>query len=75
MANSRHAFFASTVSVVAVFSAVPALAQSNDTAAQPVEQGDVGEIIVTAQKRAQNLNDVGLSITAASSDQLAAAGI
>jgi outer membrane receptor protein involved in Fe transport len=35
----------------------------------------VGEIIVTAQKRAQRLNDVGISIAAASGAQLKSAGV
>lgn len=38
-------------------------------------QDDSGEIIVTAQKRAQSLNDVALSITAASAEQLQSKGV
>lgn len=44
--------------------------------AQTMENDDsFGEIIVTAQKREQSLNDVGLSITAATADELDALGI
>jgi len=46
-------------------------APGGSTAAQPVP----GEIIVTAQKRAERLNDVPLSITAASGAQLARQGV
>ncbi|MGD9664064.1 MAG: TonB-dependent receptor [Novosphingobium sp.] len=45
--------------------AIPALAQ-----AQEATSGGANEIVVTANKREQNLNDVGLSITAISGDAL-----
>ncbi|WP_421793676.1 TonB-dependent receptor [Hydrocarboniphaga effusa] len=51
---------------------------SDETAAHEEAKpaGDtIEEIIVTAQKRKQSINDVGLSVTAASADQLAMAGI
>lgn len=48
--------------------AAPAVAQSADSAG-------FGEIIVTAQKREQSVNDVGLSITAATGEELDALGI
>lgn len=55
------------VSVIALNLAIawPALAQ--DAAAS---DGGLGEIVVTAQKRAQNLQDVPIAITAASSEYL-----
>ena len=37
--------------------------------------GQSGDIVVTAQKRSQSINDVGLSITAASGEQLTARGV
>lgn len=37
--------------------------------------GSEGDIVVTAQKREQRLNDVGLTITAQTGDQLQAAGV
>jgi len=49
--------------------AVPAIAQTAD------EETNYGEIIVTAQKREQSVNDVGLSITAATGSELEALGI
>lgn len=59
---------------VAVTAACPVFAQ--DTATAPVADGDSGsEIVVTAQKRAENLQDVPVSIAAFSSETLAAANI
>ncbi|MEJ2459640.1 MAG: TonB-dependent receptor, partial [Novosphingobium sp.] len=42
---------------------------------QAQDAGAIGEIIVTAQKREQRLNDVGISIVAATADQLQVAGV
>ncbi|MCW1432330.1 TonB-dependent receptor [Novosphingobium sp. JCM 18896] len=56
----------------------PMAAQAQDTgapAAQPEATADNNEIIVTAQKRQQSVNDVGLSITAASGAELRALGV
>ncbi|WP_255325986.1 MULTISPECIES: TonB-dependent receptor [Sphingobium] len=47
-------------------------ASSSSSASAPSELGD---IIVTAQKRSERLNDVPLSITAATGEQLAKAGV
>ena len=44
-------------------------------AATPATGNDVGDIIVTAQKRSQSINDVGMTITAASGDQMLKLGI
>lgn len=41
---------------------LPAYAQSNDGAAQ--DDGGIGEIVVTAQKRAENVQDVPIAISA-----------
>ncbi|QNG43460.1 TonB-dependent receptor [Sphingobium yanoikuyae] len=55
----------------------PVLAQQ----AQQPEQGDAaeaasfGDIVVTAQKRSQRINNVGMTITAVSGDQLQSMGI
>lgn len=52
----------------------PAAAQSADDVSKlPTEAND--EIIVTAQKREQRINDVGMSITAISGDDLAQRGV
>lgn len=56
---------------VAALTAAPAFAQD----AAPVDNARYDEIVVTAQKREQNLNDVGLTITAISSDALLKQGI
>jgi len=42
---------------------------------QAASQGDIDEIVVTANKREQSINDVGLSITAVSGDSLVSRGI
>lgn len=49
--------------------ALPGLALAQTTTPGAAD-GEEGEIIVTAQKRAQNINDVGSSITALNADQL-----
>lgn len=47
----------------------PATASSQPA---PTQNGQLGEIVVTANKRAENINRVGLTVTAISGDQLAA---
>lgn len=51
---------------------VAAQQQPVDAAPQaaPADQGGIGEILVTAQRREQNIQDVPISISAFSSDQL-----
>jgi outer membrane receptor protein involved in Fe transport len=51
------------------------MAQSAQPAAAAPQAQQVDEIIVTAQKRSERLNDVPLSITAATGEQLARAGV
>lgn len=51
----------------------PAIAQT--ASAEPQAESGIGDIIVTAQKREQALNDVPLSITAASGEKLQDQGI
>lgn len=79
MASFSSRVFASTASLCAIVSALPAMAQDatipEGQAAQANRSSGNDEIIVTAQKRAQSLNDVGLSITAASGAQLQSLGI
>ncbi len=62
---------ATTVSVFATLAAVPALAQSADPAA---ESSGIAEIIVTAQRREENLQDVPISVSAFNAAQLKAQG-
>jgi len=59
----------------AAFLPVQAQAQDAQDAAAAASDGGVPEIIVTAQKRAQSINDVGLTITALSSDALDKQGV
>ena len=56
-----------------------AAAAQTTTASQPApdvaEANGVGDIVVTAQKRSQKLNDVGMSVVAATSQELTNRGI
>ncbi len=70
MNSFRMRALGAAVSFFAVAAAAPALAQDNASASD-----NSGDIIVTAQRKEQKLNDVPLSITAQSGDQLANAGI
>lgn len=49
--------------------------QSAQTMQDPVSDGGLAEIVVTAQKRSQNVQDTPLSITAVNGDALVKAGI
>lgn len=69
--HARLRACASIAALIAGIISVPAMAQ--ETAQN--EEAAAGEIIVTANKREQSLNDVGLSIQAASGDELASRGI
>ncbi|WP_404476905.1 TonB-dependent receptor [Novosphingobium sp. BL-52-GroH] len=58
--------------------AIPGAALAQDEAVQPAaapQQAGVGEIIVTAQKRSESLNKVGLTIQALSADDLVKQGV
>jgi iron complex outermembrane receptor protein len=61
---------ASTAALVAILTSGVAMAQEAET-----KSDGLAEIVVTAQKRAENVQDVPISITAFSGDTLAAAGI
>ncbi|MDZ3833532.1 MAG: TonB-dependent receptor [Sphingopyxis sp.] len=73
-------WFCGSISVVALSASLglllgaPARAQAADAAAKGDDGGDHADIIVTAQKRAQNLQDVPLAVSAFSGDKLADAG-
>lgn len=51
----------------------PAAAQTSDAAA--ADEGQIGDIIVTAQKRDERLQDVPVAVAVATGDQLAAIGV
>jgi outer membrane receptor protein involved in Fe transport len=64
------------LSLMASAAFIPAQAQAQNSApAAATSQGGVPDIIVTAQKRAQSINDVGLTITALSGDTLEKQGV
>lgn len=62
------------VAMAAFAAAAPGLAQEAATDAVPAAVED-GDIIVTAQKRAQSLQDVGITISAFSGEDLSVAGV
>lgn len=53
----------------------PAAGDGRPAAAQLPASSEIGEIVVTAQKRAQKLSDVGITIAAANTAQLRASGV
>ena len=59
---------------LALVMAAPAFAQDAPPG-EDAQPAGVGEIIVTAQKRSQSINTVGMSINAATSEQLDARGV
>lgn len=68
----------------AAFAGTPLLAQAADTSAtasdvapqdDQTDSGGIGDIIVTATRRAENLQDVPLSVSAVNSEQLDSRGI
>lgn len=74
-------FMATSVSILALAAmATPSYAQDAETepteeAAEEESDGGFGGITVTANKREQNLQDVGISVSAFSGDQLSQLGI
>ncbi len=78
----RHPFLARCCApMLLIASLTPALAQTPaEPPATPEDQGvrsgrGIEEIVVTAQKRQENINDIGMSVQAATGDQLAELGI
>src|SRR6266404_2261587 len=71
MARTRASFIRSLTlsTAVAGFAGLPFVA-----GAQQVDQGAIQEVIVTAQKRAANLQDVPFSVSATSQDQIRNSG-
>jgi iron complex outermembrane recepter protein len=71
----KHLLFACVSAPALLVSAAPALAQSTVPQASAENEEQVGDIIVTANKREQSVNDVGLTISAASGEDLTNRGI
>ena len=67
---------AGTLTIASVLAATPAAAQTAvQTAAQADDEGGLVEIVVTAQKRTQNVQDVSATVQALSGEDLAKSGI
>jgi iron complex outermembrane recepter protein len=68
----RKHIASASIAALAFTLAHPALAKE---AAAPAEEGGLSEIVVTAQKRAENVQDVPVAITAVSGAMLQAKGV
>lgn len=70
---------AAIIGAATVLAAQPAFAQDSATlgvtSAAVAEEHGLGEIVVTAQRRRENLQDVPVSVSAVSGDTLAASGV
>jgi len=80
MKSKRLNFWLSFISLIPLLDLQSLHAQSADAdpghpGARPSSAGQLEEIVVTAQKRRQNINDVGVTITAATANELKAAGV
>ena len=79
--NHRTSISSMAAGILLLASVTAAEAQqaSADTARAATNQSapssDIPEIVVTAQKREQSINDVGLTVAAVSAQQLESAGI
>ena len=67
----RNVFHGIGITALAIGLATGAQAQSAGVTSSETEEANAGDIVVTANKREQNLNDVGLSVTAISGEALA----
>lgn len=72
---NKGLLFASSSVILALAAAQPALAQDVDSAVGTPEEGPANVIVVTANKREQAINDVGLTIQAATGETLVERGI
>lgn len=73
--NSVGVMLSSTAAIVALTNSAVAYAQTDDGAAATSSSGGLEEIIVTARKRGENLQDTPISITAFSADALERRGV
>ena len=72
---TKHLLLACVSVATIIVSAPVATAQSTTSVAPQEPDASPGDIIVTANKREQSVNDVGLTITAASGEELNQRGI
>ena len=63
-------FSTSMLALSAAFLATPAIAQTAEAPAENEDQGGIQEIVVTAQKRAENVQDVPIAISAFGAETL-----
>jgi iron complex outermembrane receptor protein len=72
----KSRYFISSIALLAATLYTP-MAWAQDAAEAPLapDQAAAGEIVVTAQKRQESVNKVGMSISAFSGDALVKAGI
>lgn len=64
-----------SIAIAVMAGALPGTAAAQDVATDAQQTSGLGEIVVTAQRRDQNVQDVPVAVTAANADTLAAAGI
>ena len=70
----RLASWFTSCAVAALFAAQPAWAQTQTEAPAESDQGGITDIVVTARKQAESLQDVPMSISAISGENLESAG-
>lgn len=73
--SSRHAIARATSALLLAAVASPVFAQGQEDETDTADDRTVPVIIVTAQKREQQADDVPMSITAVTGDRLATAGV
>lgn len=73
----HNLLFSTAISgLIVALSSVPAMAQSTGTAAQSAEDdGGIADIVVTASRRSEKMQDVPVAVQALGSEQLAERGI
>lgn len=70
MNKFKQQLLASAIPMATALFATPAIAQDS-----PADEAGIGEIIVTAQRREENLQDVPISVSAFGAEQIAKIGI